>query len=798
MAVFFLSYASDPDADLAKTIAVKLRARGHDVFFDKDSLSPSSDFDKRIRHEIGQCDIFVFLAREASIAVGHYTRTELRIAEERWPSPVGRICVAELEPIDSRRLPYPMAAATKVTPIGNLATDIADAAEFMARSLGPHATARAPWNGHRDDGTPTVPPGDLRTTRPSSAPPERTPGLPAYVLQREAQYEFTTERTRAHELLERSEASERRIVVAPYGDLRLSLAVAGRFVDTARTRAHGGLATLPPGGLMSTARRRRGGVVWDDGDPMQTVRLAVGCDGSVGLRVRVHRDRPGRGGLRARGEIGIFTTVELLGAAIVYAGLLLQSPERGATPGRYAFRIEHHGVAGARMMCDVPTGVAGAPLVPTDWPVPTQACAESTIRIAGNYAPDLMTSELGALLDEVAVELAAYFATEHSVRALRPGTFVARAHSTSTDTTPDPDADDWRRLTAASDGWQQDLDAQAQLRWGRYRLPPVERDLLDTVEAELERESLIVTGDAGDGKSNVLAALYGRLRTRGSRVALLRLDEIPSPSLDGIQSDLGLARRLEVIIAGTVGTPPSYLLVDAVDTFEVAREQAWHQILRVALKDPGRWRVAMAIRRSTLEPAAAWKALFAGNPIASLQSDSSAITAVRHIVVPPLSAIELERLLAPVAGAWDVLSALTPRVRAVLATPFNLRIMMDTISPDAFSISSVRSRRLLLDGYWQQRVRDKPDGNDREKLLKDLAAGRVERTDEAVVGTSPLRRAALDGLVRDGVLRRAYRGGRLAFAHELLEDYVLSLMHDETRDVVDAFAARPAIGELTS
>lgn len=274
---------------------------------------------------------------------------------------------------------------------------------------------------------------EISATRTSIAAPRRAAQArhetqPAYELQRETQYELVTPRSQANQLLGASGVSERRILVASFGDLRLPLASVARFVDSTRMPEVGDLASFPPAALLAAMPRRlTAGLVWDDLDPMEAVRLAVGCDGSVGLRVRLHLDRQGPGGIRARGEVGVFTTVELLGAAILYARGLFRLPERACAPGRYAFRVEHHGVSGARMMCDVPVRVDGAPSVPPDWPRATGPSSERTIRIAGNQAPELTTTDLAGLLDDVAVELAVYFAVQDQVRALRPGTFAARA-----------------------------------------------------------------------------------------------------------------------------------------------------------------------------------------------------------------------------------------------------------------------------------------------------------------------------------------------------------------------------------
>lgn len=86
----FLSYASE-QRDLAHNLAERLKSAGIDVFFDRESITPSDSFDTVIRQAIAGADIFVFLASPDSLHQGVYTLTELRFAQERWPTASGHV-----------------------------------------------------------------------------------------------------------------------------------------------------------------------------------------------------------------------------------------------------------------------------------------------------------------------------------------------------------------------------------------------------------------------------------------------------------------------------------------------------------------------------------------------------------------------------------------------------------------------------------------------------------------------------------------------------------------------------------
>ena len=82
-----------------------LRAEGHEVFFDRTSLTAGHSFHSHIREQINSADALVFLVSPASIGRGGYALTELKLAQEQWPSPAGRILPVLVEPTPLERSP---------------------------------------------------------------------------------------------------------------------------------------------------------------------------------------------------------------------------------------------------------------------------------------------------------------------------------------------------------------------------------------------------------------------------------------------------------------------------------------------------------------------------------------------------------------------------------------------------------------------------------------------------------------------------------------------------------------------
>jgi TIR domain-containing protein len=124
----FLTFASEQN-DIAESIQLALRNRGHRVFFSHDDLPPGESFDERIQKSIGECDLLVFLISPQSVAKGRYTLTELAFARGRWRSPRGRVLPVVVAPTPMESIPNYLKAVTLLEPEGNIAAETAAAVD---------------------------------------------------------------------------------------------------------------------------------------------------------------------------------------------------------------------------------------------------------------------------------------------------------------------------------------------------------------------------------------------------------------------------------------------------------------------------------------------------------------------------------------------------------------------------------------------------------------------------------------------------------------------------------------------
>lgn len=136
----FLSYSSN-DRDVADRIHLSLVAQQHDVFFDREDLTPGLEYDNRIAQEIQRTDLFIFLISPESVRSGRYTLNELGMAQRRWAHPSERVLPVMVHPTPMDQIPPYLKAVTIMQPTGDIPAEVAD----HVRRMKPPRPTWLPW-----------------------------------------------------------------------------------------------------------------------------------------------------------------------------------------------------------------------------------------------------------------------------------------------------------------------------------------------------------------------------------------------------------------------------------------------------------------------------------------------------------------------------------------------------------------------------------------------------------------------------------------------------------------------------
>ena len=292
--------------------------------------------------------------------------------------------------------------------------------------------------------------------------------------------------------------------------------------------------------------------------------------------------------------------------------------------------------------------------------------------------------------------------------------------------------------------------------------------------------NVAVTGVPGSGKTVLLHAL-AQIAQVTHDLAVFRAEDLRSTKA-ATRAELGLRHDIAEVLAGWTGQRPGLLLIDGIDQTRGPDAPDWLPSLAAELSGT-RWQVVATIRSFDLKNSPKWKGMFRGTPVETAAADAE-LGSVRHLLVGDLAHGELEILRAASPSLAGLLDDASPRLRDLLANPFNLDIAGQLLSDGDASILQVHTRAELLAEYWRKRVGQVPAAWDRTRTLRALVRQMLAGGRQAVSSLDLPAEAtgeALTDLHHSGVLRQASaRPGRVdaptGFAHPVLFDYAIAML----------------------
>ncbi|MER7805420.1 ATP-binding protein [Streptomyces parvulus] len=290
-------------------------------------------------------------------------------------------------------------------------------------------------------------------------------------------------------------------------------------------------------------------------------------------------------------------------------------------------------------------------------------------------------------------------------------------------------------------------------------------------------ESFLVVGGPGTGKTVILHEIASTARDAQRPVLFLQVGSLAATSAGSLQSELGLQHPLLDVLAQWSPGEAGLLVIDALDA---ARTDASSGLWRSTITDVGRrlphWRVVASIRTWDLSHSPQLRTAFPADPAEVDDLDDEEVAQVSSFF--------------PELG--DLIDSSDDHQRRLLRNPFNLRLaaelLQDGVSPAG--LAGVGSRLDLLSRYWQSRISEGQDGSAREALLAKLCANSVRERRLAVPAQQILSGDTAAGTVLQSLLSRSVLTsapsiaggpgrGPLQFAHHVLFDYAVALVHFE-------------------
>lgn len=242
------------------------------------------------------------------------------------------------------------------------------------------------------------------------------------------------------------------------------------------------------------------------------------------------------------------------------------------------------------------------------------------------------------------------------------------------------------------------------------------RPVSAALQQVMASHSLVVIGEPGAGKSGVLHAVAETFMADND-VVFLTVDSFDKNS----RKFLKLAKPLENILLDWQSEKPGYLILDALDAARSSTlRQTVLEFLELIHGQPGRWRIAVSIRKFDLRYNHRLQEMFVGKPPTNYHDPE--FHYLHHLNIPLLTDAELSQFTTQAEALAPLVNNAQGSFKELLRIPFNLRLLGEIYAIDE-DVSPAQTQIELLERFWHKRI---GRNDSKEALLKSVTQAMVE------------------------------------------------------------------------
>ncbi len=313
--------------------------------------------------------------------------------------------------------------------------------------------------------------------------------------------------------------------------------------------------------------------------------------------------------------------------------------------------------------------------------------------------------------------------------------------------------------------------------------------LLNDLQNFASQGNGVIIGSPGVGKTYLLKELRRSLKSDGTPHLLLPIDLLGDGTDKDLQSELSYEGDLIEKLKSVPILPKNSILL--FDAFDAARnEETRKRFLRLikrAIQELDKWNVVVTVRTYDAKKSQELLDLF-GNPYDNdLDQYHTEGILCRHFTIPPLNEDEIQQAFDQIPHLESIYESGSQDFKSLLANPFNLWLMEKilTTSQDVPDFSQIHSEVQLLGLFWQRRIEGVNNADDRKFLLTKVARLMIEERSLTVRQEDvydnlhldrQVRKIAWDNLLSDEILAKVSSGQSIAFSHNILFDYAISIL----------------------
>ena len=306
----------------------------------------------------------------------------------------------------------------------------------------------------------------------------------------------------------------------------------------------------------------------------------------------------------------------------------------------------------------------------------------------------------------------------------------------------------------------------------------------------------VIIGSSGVGKTYVLKELRHSLKSNGIPHLLLPIDQLGDGTDKILRQELSYEGDLITKLKSVpVSDKKAILLFDAFDAArdERTRKRFLNLIRRAIYELSETWNVVVTVRTYDAKKSQELLDLFGSS------DDTNYIEEIlcRHFTIPSLNVGEIQQAFDQIPHLESVYNNGSKDFKRLLTNPFNLWLLEKILktSENIPDFSQIRSEVQLLNLFWRRRIAPVSDELHRLPILTQIARQmvnehsltvRLDNLFENLDLDKPARETAWDNLFSNEILIRvSSTGQRIAFSHNILFDYAISvlLIEDEPKQI---------------
>lgn len=332
---------------------------------------------------------------------------------------------------------------------------------------------------------------------------------------------------------------------------------------------------------------------------------------------------------------------------------------------------------------------------------------------------------------------------------------------------------------------------------GKVQLPRTE--LLDQLEISIkEKEVVVITGEPMVGKSGLLKLLANRLRSEGEIIAF-SVERLFGTTIENFLHNIHIQNNFQGILFATGAAPFRCILIDGLE--HAADDENRRRVLNDLIVEIRKYNKSILDKGGHQDNC--WKIVFtcrsqeATNVLLHLETRTNlADNSLQTVEVGSLSDEEVKEVVTQLPKLKNL--AVQGHLREILSRPLILDILtLPDISLPIEAVPGTLTETWLLEWFWKEVVRladrlrsGKGNPDKREQLLIRIAMQSLSG-DRFISVSDDMDSEVISGLVSDRLLVK--EGNRLRFAHDILEDWALTILLSNHKDNIPRFLIQ--IGE---